>query len=625
MRYSEEEQYAHHHRTKLPGRGRNSELQEEYQEDRDVYSQQSGDAFEGEEENESHMHLYAILGVGKEATGEQIKKAYKNLVSTLHPDKMHHQDDEELRQAAKEHFIRIQEAYDILSNPETRDVYDVYGLEGVRSGLELSVFDSSSMTEEKKRRWEYFQSQKRKLVEEAMLSQQKGVYIFKTDASSLFTPYAPANIVSRVPQVKNVYMSTGMDISIGSSAKDSGLSDLDQDSLHLGGMVTVRDGIGGGSFVAGYHRFYSNGAQGAIEGSVGLQTLLGFQASIPMYSDQDSTIFVSGGCSWSPDSGVAFDMGTACQLGPQTSGEFAWTLFPQDLSSMALTIKHKINSTLVVAKAEVGAITGFTIRLIHQLTDSLSGRLSLKAGTQGVECEVGGNRRLSQTSLTGMSVITGLQGVLLRVRFQTGGHNFEFPFILSTILDPWVVLFAHIVPPFAVTFCTQFLISPMYKKHRSKLAHQEEAMRIKQMETDKKEATLAQNVMKSVANRKMEKAMRENALVILKALYGDSSLISDMQFEVMDSIIRSGGFEIHDTVSVIDVTVPVQYMCESGRVSFHSGYPKANLFGFFDPVPTVPKMLFVFFKYQGQYMKACLEDSEGGILPSKGVPLEVTA
>lgn len=624
MRDPEEEQYAHHHRTRLPGRGMNSPLQEEYQEDRDVYSQQSEDAFEGKEETASHMQLYALLGVGKEATGEEIKKAYKSLVATLHPDKMHHQDDEEVRQAAKEHFIRIQEAYDVLSNPETRDVYDVYGLEGVRSGLELSVFDGSSMTEEKKRRWEFYQSQKKKMVEEAMSSQQKGVYIFKTDASSLFTPYAPANIVSRVPQVTHVYISSGMDIPIGSS-EDSGLSDSDQDSLHLGGMVTVRDGIGGGSFVAGYHRFYSNGAQGAIEGSVGLQTLLGFQASIPMYSDQDSTIFASGGCSWSPDSGVAFDVGTTCQLGPQTSGEFTWTLFPQELSSMAISIKHKIDSTLFVAKAEVGAITGLTIRLIHQLTNSLSGRLSLKAGTQGVECEVGGNRRLSQTSSSGMSVITGLQGVLLRLRFQKGGHNFEFPFILSTILDPWIIVCAHVVPPLAVTVFSQFLMSPIYKRYRSKRAHQEEAMRIKHMEADKKEATTAQNIIKPVAIRKMEKAMKEDSLVILKALYGDSSLVSEMQVQVMDSILRSGAFEIQDTLSVIDVTVPVQYMCDSGRVIFHSGYPKANLFGFYDPVPTVPKMLFVLFKYQGQNMKACLEDREGGILPTKGVPLEIDA
>lgn len=150
-------------------------------------------------------------------------------------------------------------------------------------------------------------------------------------------------------------------------------------------------------------------------------------------------------------------------------------------------------------------------------------------------------------------------------------------------------------------------------------------MRTKQMEADKKEATTAQNMIKPVANRKMEKAMKEDSLVILIALYGDSSLVSEMQVEVMDSILRSGAFEIHDTLSVIDVTIPVRYMCDSGRVIFHPGYPKANLFGFYDPVPTVPKMLFVLFKYQGLYMKACLEDREGGILPAKGVQLEMAA
>ena len=114
------------------------------------------------------------------------------------------------------------------------------------------------------------------------MSQQQGLYIFKTDATSLVSPYAKD--LPRMPQVTNVYMSTGIDIPIETGNEDwLGILGSQQDSLHVGGMVTARDGHGGGgSFVAGYHRFYSSGAQVGVEGSVGLQTLLGIQCSIPL-------------------------------------------------------------------------------------------------------------------------------------------------------------------------------------------------------------------------------------------------------------------------------------------------------------------------------------------------------
>lgn len=68
---------------------------------------------------------YAILGVDKDCTDEQIKKAYRKLALEYHPDKQSRKHmSEEDKERDKEIFQDIQEAYGILSEPTKRERYD---------------------------------------------------------------------------------------------------------------------------------------------------------------------------------------------------------------------------------------------------------------------------------------------------------------------------------------------------------------------------------------------------------------------------------------------------------------------------------------------------------------------
>ena len=65
--------------------------------------------------------FYKVLGVEKNATQQEIKKAYRKLALKYHPDR--NQGDK----SAEEKFKRVSEAYEVLSNDEKRAKYDQFG------------------------------------------------------------------------------------------------------------------------------------------------------------------------------------------------------------------------------------------------------------------------------------------------------------------------------------------------------------------------------------------------------------------------------------------------------------------------------------------------------------------
>ncbi|MFX1325219.1 MAG: DnaJ domain-containing protein [Promethearchaeota archaeon] len=69
----------------------------------------------------SNRDYYDILEIGKGATDEEIKLAYRRLAKKYHPDK--NRDDPD----AKDKFIELKEAYDTLNNPVKRKVYNESG------------------------------------------------------------------------------------------------------------------------------------------------------------------------------------------------------------------------------------------------------------------------------------------------------------------------------------------------------------------------------------------------------------------------------------------------------------------------------------------------------------------
>lgn len=73
-------------------------------------------------------NLYETLGLSRDATPDQIRKAYRRKALETHPDRLPQGASPAQKSASEEMFRKVNNAYEVLSNPDNRKAYDQYGV-----------------------------------------------------------------------------------------------------------------------------------------------------------------------------------------------------------------------------------------------------------------------------------------------------------------------------------------------------------------------------------------------------------------------------------------------------------------------------------------------------------------
>jgi len=119
-------------------------------------------------------NYYEILEIDKNVAQDDIKKSYRNLSLKWHPDKWASKSESERKQA-EEKFKEINKAYQILSDPETRNMYDIYGEDFESMGFGGN--DTSSNADEIRREYAEAETKKQELKKQMLTVQMQSLSI----------------------------------------------------------------------------------------------------------------------------------------------------------------------------------------------------------------------------------------------------------------------------------------------------------------------------------------------------------------------------------------------------------------------------------------------------------------
>ncbi|XP_067826328.1 dnaJ homolog subfamily C member 11 isoform X3 [Heptranchias perlo] len=201
--------------------------------------------------------FYALLNVRREATQEELKAAYRRLCMLYHPDK--HRDPD-LKQQAETLFNLVHQAYEVLSDPQSRAIYDIYG----KKGLEMEgweVVERKRAAAEIREEFERLQRER----EERRLQQRtnpKGTISVGVDATDLFDHYDEEfeEPGSGFPQIEINKMHISQSIEAPLTTTDTAV---------LAGSLSTQNGNGGGSINIALRRVTSAKGWGELEFGAG--------------------------------------------------------------------------------------------------------------------------------------------------------------------------------------------------------------------------------------------------------------------------------------------------------------------------------------------------------------------
>ncbi|XP_074190252.1 dnaJ homolog subfamily C member 11 isoform X1 [Rhinolophus sinicus] len=545
------------------------------------------------EEELDNEDYYSLLNVRREASSEELKAAYRRLCMLYHPDK--HRDPE-LKSQAERLFNLVHQAYEVLSDPQTRAIYDIYG----KRGLEMEgweVVERRRTPAEIREEFERLQRER----EERRLQQRtnpKGTISVGIDATDLFDRYEEEYedmSGSGFPQIEINKMHISQSIEAPLTATDTAI---------LSGSLSTQNGNGGGSINFALRRVTSAKGWGELEFGAG--DLQGPLFGLKLFRNLTPRCFVTTNCALQFSSrGIRPGLTTvlARNLDKNTVGYLQWRWGIQ--SAMNTSIVRDTKTSHFTVALQLGIPHSFAlISYQHKFQDDDQTRVkgSLKAGFFGTVVEYGAERKISNHSVLGATVSIGVpQGVSLKVKLNRASQTYFFPIHLTDQLLPSAVFYATVGPLVAYFAMHRLVIKPYLRAQKEKELEKQRESTATDILQKKQEAEAAVRLMQESVRRIIEAEESRMGLIIVNAWYGKF---------VNDKSKKS------EKVKVIDVTVPLQCLVKDSKLILTEA-SKAGLPGFYDPCVGEEKNLKVLYQFRGVLHQVMALDSEALRIPKQ--------
>ncbi|KAK3156876.1 hypothetical protein QOZ80_2AG0113240 [Eleusine coracana subsp. coracana] len=529
-------------------------------------------------EPEDGRELYALLHLSPDASDEEIRRAYRKFAQIYHPDKY---QDPQMKDVATENFQRIRDAYEILSDENKRQIYDIYGMEGLTSGLELGP--KLNKPEEIKEQLERLRRRK----------EEEKLFIHTRSTGSIVANFSIPQYLDGYGIMRGMGMSSEVELPVSK-----------KNTVTVGGNLVVNGSAGTGAASTVLRHQLSSVSSIEFMATAGLRSVLGVQTSrqISPHSTATSGLAVS-----LRDGSINLSNAWTRQLTESCVGNIQLVL--GDESSISVGWQKKDEKSSAAGEVKFGTNSfGASAHYTHRFSPKSHGRIAGRVGSSALDFEIGGGRRISEFSTVRMMYNIGIQGVSWRFELHRAGQKLVIPVLLSTDLNALFATTAFAIPSTLYFLLQTYVVKPYYIKREKQKALEKMDDLSTQLTEARKAAKKAQKLLEPVSNRKKNGQMENDGLVVTRAMYGNRKKIRE----------SSDVNEINDDVAsqVLDVTIPLNFLVtEAGQLKLHEGIKKSGIMGFYDPCPGDPKLLVVEYTFHGRKYKAMAEDSEGLLIP----------
>ncbi|KAL4324145.1 hypothetical protein GQ457_11G022670 [Hibiscus cannabinus] len=527
---------------------------------------------EGDAGGPPTRELYALLHLSPDASDEEIRRAYRQWAQIYHPDKY---QATHMKEIATENFQRICEAYEILSDENKRQIYDIYGMEGLNSGLELGP--KLNKADEIKEQLEKLRRMKER------------------EKMSHFLPSGTIVANLSLPQYLD-----GDGIMEGMSMTSEVQSQLSKrNTIAIGGDLGVKENSGGGVASGVFRHQISSDSSIEFMGSIGLRSLIGVQTTRQLSLHSTATMAFAKSLN---DGSFNLSNSWTRQLSDTSSGNIELLLGPE--SSVGVGWKMKDGNMSAGGDVKLGThFFGVSARYTRHFSSKSHGRIAGRFGSTALEVEIGGGRKVSDFSTVRMFYTIGIQGIFWRFELHRGSQKLIIPVLLSSHFNYALATGAFVVPTSVYFILKKYVFKPYCLKREKQKTLENMERTASEVQEARKAAAKAQQLLENVANRKKNKQQETGGLVITKAIYGSRKALKkgDELAETNDELASQ----------VLDVTLPLNFLVtDSGQLKLHDGVKKSGIMGFCDPCPGEPKQLHVEYTYRGERYEVVVDDYE---------------